>query len=289
MMHQLLQAVLLGILQGIAEFLPISSSGHLVVMGELLQRMTGTALTQEKLALNIALHLGTLGSILVVYRRDLLAMWRKPRVVLMVALGTIPAAVVGILFKSKLEATFENPLGVGCGWLLTAAALWLAMRFQGGETTLEEVCPSQALTVGAFQMCALIFRGFSRSGSTISGGLMCGLRRDTAAQFSFLLAIPAIGGAALVESRHYLLAGWRALTGQAAGGTGGSASPAIVPLSAADLLPMCVGAGVSFVVGLLALKLLLRWIAQGRLYWFAVYCATIGTATIFWQLYERWR
>lgn len=273
---KLLQAILLGIVQGIGEFLPISSSGHLVVINELLKRMFGTAMAEDTTAMVIALHVGTLFSILVVYRRELMTIWRRPRLVMLVILGTLPAAVVGITLKSKLEATFHSPLLVGCGWLLTAATLTISQRLERGTKSVDTMHPASALVIGIFQMFSVVIRGFSRSGSTISGGLLCGLRRESAAEFSFLLAIPAIGGAAIVESRHVLL-----------GFLLGKPVDTAKSIAAGDLLPMAVGTLVSFVVGVLVLQMLLRLISRGKLYWFAIYCAGIGAATIIWQLAER--
>lgn len=274
---KLIQAILLGIVQGIAEFLPISSSGHLVVINELLKRFSSVTVSDDTAAMVIALHLGTLFSILVVYRRELAVIWRRPRVVALVILGTIPAAMIGILLKSRLEATFHNPLLVGCGWLLTAVTLWFSQRLEHKSGLVETLRPWQALVIGMFQAVSALVRGFSRSGSTISGGLICGLRRESATEFSFLLAIPVIAGGALMESRHVLLALLR----------GTPVANAEHAIHREDLMPMGVGVLVSFVVGLLALRVLLRMVSRGKLHWFAIYCACIGTATIIWQLSER--
>lgn len=274
---KLLQAILLGVVQGIGEFLPISSSGHLVVITELLKRYFGVAVAEDTTAMVIALHVGTLFSILVVYRHELITIWRRPRLVLLVILGTIPAAVVGLTLKSKLEATFHSPLLVGCGWLLTAITLTISQRLERGTKSVDTLHPWSALVIGMFQMLSVVIRGFSRSGSTISGGLLCGLKRESAAEFSFLLAIPAIGGAALVESRHALMSLLR----------GTPVSDPTKSIAAGDVVPMLVGTLVSFVVGVLVLKVLLRLISRGKLYWFAIYCAVIGVTTIIWQIAEH--
>lgn len=272
---KLIQAILLGIVQGIAEFLPISSSGHLVVINELLKRFSNETVSDDTAAMVIALHLGTLFSIIVVYRRELAVIWRRPHLVAMVVLATIPAAIVG--FTLKLDATFHNPLLVGCGWLLTSVTLFVSQKLERGEQTIDTLRPWQALVIGVFQSLSVMIRGFSRSGSTISGGLICGLKRDSAAEFSFLLAIAAICGAVLKAVQPLAMAMMR----------GTSISATDHAISREDLLPMGVGVVVSFVVGVLALRILLRLISRGKLYWFAIYCAVIGVATIVWQLAER--
>lgn len=260
-----LQAVLLGIVQGIAEFLPISSSGHLVICGALWHELTGqTASAEEDMALNVALHLGTLFSILWVYRRDLWALASNGRLIAAIAIATLPAAAVGLRFKDQIEVVFSTPLIAGLGLLVTAALLVLGQRLEHGERNLEGVTPGRALAIGAFQAVALL-PGISRSGSTIAGGLFVGLKRDAAAAFSFFIAIPAIGGAAVLTFKDVL-------------------TQEAVPDNAGPLL---VGAATSFVIGVLALEGLLRVIARGKLHWFAAYCVVAGAATIAWQLAIR--
>lgn len=261
-----IRTVLLGIVQGLAEFLPISSSGHLVIVDALLDRLSGASLSGTgELELNVALHLGTLGSILVVYRHDLVRVAQNPRLLSAIVIATVPAAAAGLLFEDRLRRAFETPLVAGVCLFLTAALLVIGHRADRGERVHEDISWKQALIVGLFQALAL-FPGISRSGSTIAGGLCMGLRRDAAAAFSFLIAVPAIGGAAL------LLAVKALRTAEPGGGS----------------LPILgVGLGVSFVVGLIALKWLLRMITQRRLHWFAYYCAAVATGTIVWQLAER--
>lgn len=259
---KVLEAVFLGIVQGIAEFLPISSSGHLVIVGAILQQFREESTSRgEALELNVALHFGTLLSILVVYRHDLLALLKRPNVCLAVVLASVPAGVVGLTLKDQLESTFEAPLYAGCGLLITSALLIAGQRLERNDRPLEEVTLGNAITVGLFQALALL-PGISRSGSTIAAGLMCGLQRPAAAAFSFFMAIPVIGGATLLTAKDVL-------EGQGSG---------------VALAPLAAGAFVSFVVGLLTLTWLIRLISRGKLYWFAGYTAIVGLATIVWQL-----
>lgn len=272
------RAILLGIIQGIAEFLPVSSSGHLVVFGRLYETWFGSPAADagENALLNVALHLGTLGSILVVYRRDLRLLLRDYRLCAWIVIATIPAAVIGILFKKKLEATFEQPLLVACGWLMTAGALWYGQKFGRNQRELSEMTAKDAAVVGMFQAAALIFRGFSRSGSTIAGGLFSGFKREAAAKFSFLIAIPAIGGAGIVEVGPLL---WHAITGS-------GNSEKLAHLSRDDVGAMLLGGVVSFLVGWAVLEWLLRLIVRRGVGIFAVYCLIVAMFTFAWQAYE---
>lgn len=265
------EAVILGAVQGVAEFLPISSSGHLVILGELIQRATGREVDAESnLRMNVALHVGTLLSIFWVYRQDLWELRKRFRILLAIIVATLPLVVIGLSpLKDYLEAGFNTPLIAGCCLLVTAGLLASAHRWESNRLTLEELSPGRAGLIGLFQAMAL-FPGVSRSGSTISGGLLLGFRRDVAANFSFFIAIPAITGAAVLTLKD-------ALT-----------EPAAVPnADGYGWGPILLGTIVSFVVGLLALKWLLRLISQRRLHWFAWYCATVGVLTIVWQVAER--
>ena len=279
-MSEYVQVILLATIQGIAEFLPISSSGHLVVFGKLFEKWLGGpgGGHGENIVLNVALHVGTLGSILVVYRRDLWSIWKKPRLCLAIVLATIPAAVIGLTLKKKIEATFEQPLVVACGWLVTAGLLWVGQRIGRNERTLDELGVLDAVKIGCFQALAL-FRGVSRSGSSIAGGLFTGYRRDAAASFSFLIAIPAIGGAAVVEGASLAakVMAARESTAAATAVLWGGYTPSAI----------LVGVLVSFLVGLVSLRWLLRVITERGLNWFVVYCLLAAAATFTWQGYEH--
>lgn len=257
------EAILLGILQGIAEFLPISSSGHLVIAGALLRQWTGRTVSPEaSLQMNLALHVGSLFSILWIYRQELMTLAGRPRVCLAIAVATLPLVVVGLTpAKDWLDEIFSTPLVAGCGLLVTAVLLAVGQRLGRDSGSLDLLRPAGALGIGLFQMVAIL-PGISRSGSTIAGGLIVGLRREDAATFSFLIAIPAIAGAAVL-----LGAG---LADKSQGDQ---------PISV-----LALGAIVSFAVGLVALRWLLRLVSQRKLHWFAWYCAALGTATIAWQL-----
>ena len=251
LMH-LLELVVLAIVQGIAEFLPISSSGHLVLVGWLLGE------TSESATLEIILHTGTLGSILVVYWRrifDLLSSDR--RVIPLLVIGTIPAVVVGLPLKMYAESVLKNPLLAG-SMLLVTGALLLGLRYlRKGDTSYADLKWWQAALIGCFQAFAIL-PGVSRSGSTIFGGRLLGLKGAEAVTFSFLLAIPAISGASVLAVKDIMEEG--------AGGT--------------DVAMLLTGAVISFTTGIFALRWLIRWSTKDRLHWFAFWCIPIGLLSI---------
>lgn len=270
------EAVVLGTVQGIAEFLPISSSGHLAVCQVLFNQYgsPGKNESANDLAMNVALHLGTLVSILIVYRRDVLSLLAKPRLCAMVVLATIPAAVVGLTLKKRIEASMQQPVVVALCWYVTAAMLTLGQRWGRETSDTDHMTFSQALTVGLFQAVALL-PGISRSGSTITGGLVSGLRRESAAKFSFLIAIPAIGGAAVLEGKDLVFAALKLASG--------SQTSETAALESLHFGPMLLGAVVAGIVGWFALTALLQLLNRGKLHWFAIYCTVIATATLIWQ------
>lgn len=260
----MLYVILLGILQGIAEFLPISSSGHLVIAQALLKRFSATPLPAwlDGMSMNVALHFGTLLSIAVVYRRDLLHAARQPRLLLQLVIASVPVAVAGIGFKNALETLFSSPLAAACCLLVTAAILMAARKLQTGKISLASLPHRSAVLIGLYQAVAIL-PGISRSGSTVGAGLICGLTSSEAARFSFFLAIPAIGGATLIETLKVLTNGDQ---------------------QAPEILPLLVGALTSFLVGTLSLRWLIRQLAANRLHWFAAWCTLVGTLTLIWQL-----
>jgi len=255
-----IEIFILAVVQGIAEFLPISSSGH-VLVGLALFDEFGHAV-QEKLTVNIVLHLGTLAAILVFYRRRIRRLLSQDRRVIgLLVVGSIPAAFVGLLLESHVSNVLEHPLTAGLMFPLTGLILIWSARHGSGEIDCRELTCAKALLIGAAQAFAIL-PGISRSGTTIVAGLACGLRRQEAATFSFLLAIPVIGGAGVLDLVKII-------------GGRNSHPPVAVLLF---------GALVSFIVGLAALWWLIRWIDQGKLHRFAWWVIPLGVAVILWQL-----
>ena len=266
-MNDYVRVMILAVVQGIAEFLPISSSGHLVIIGELLR--PGEPVEGEAMTLNIVLHVGTLGSIFVVYfdRLKRLLLERDWQLCAAIVIASIPAGIIGICFKKKLEPMFESAWVAGFGLLVTATLLILSQRVPSGQFSDRKLPWLVAFIVGCFQAVALV-PGISRSGSTISGGLLSGMQRESAGTFSFLIAIVAVGGAALLDSVKLLRPA--------------EPHPAGIPAGA-----LLLGMVISFVVGVVALRLLLQLISKQRLHYFGYYCLFAGSATILWKLMQQ--
>lgn len=256
----MIRYLVIGLVQGVTEFLPVSSSGHLV----LAQRLLGLA--SPGVFLEAMLHVGTLGAVLVVFWSDLRSLVQSLRgrgeveqrkEVGLLLIGTVPAVVVGLLLRSTIEASFSSLWAIGLGLLVTAAALAWGVRARS-TADRQVLGVRDAMVVGTAQALAL-FPGVSRSGMTISAGLRRGLSGSTAARFSFLLAIPALagaGGLTLLDAlRHPHEVEW---------------------------VGLLIGSTAAFASGWAALRLLLRLLRRGRFWVFAVYCALVGTATILW-------
>ncbi|NIP80364.1 MAG: undecaprenyl-diphosphate phosphatase, partial [Gemmatimonadetes bacterium] len=192
-------AVILGLVQGLTEFLPVSSSGHLVMA------QTFLGVPAPGVFLEVALHVATLLSVMVVYRRKLAdlavgAASRDPeslRYIGMLALATVPVAVLGFLFKDPIEAAFDTPHVTGFMLLVTGALLW-STTWGDVQRPHDTPRPRHALSMGLAQ-CLALLPGISRSGSTIATGLWTGLSGERAAEFSFLMSLPAIAGAAVLQ------------------------------------------------------------------------------------------
>lgn len=257
-----LEAAVLGVIQGLAEFLPVSSSGHLVIFAELIHGLTGrTVDPRSNLHMTVALHVGTLLAILWVYRADLRVLLNRRRVCLAIGVATLPLVILGLTrWDEQFPALFGNPLVAGWCLLITAALLLLGQWRERCRYALDDMPLTAAFAVGLFQAVALM-PGISRSGSTIVGGLLSGLHRDASTTFSFFIAIPAIVGATILTVRE----AWLHPGGDYSAG------------------PLVLGTAVSFGVGLVALRWLLRLVSERKLHWFAGYCIVAGTATILWQ------
>ena len=252
------QAIVLGLVQGLTEFLPVSSSGHLVLVPALLRWPA------PGLAFTVAVHVGTLLAVLIYYRRDWTAIvvrtfqWLSTRsrpipdeVRLLAALiiGTIPGAIVGLTLESSVERMFNSVALVGAALVGTAVVLLIAETLQRSRGREGLVSWWQALVIGCAQALAVI-PGLSRSGMTIAAGLLCGLPRDWAARYAFLLSVPIILGAGAKEAGELLSA----------------------HLPAREWAVLGVGAAVSAASGLLAIYVVVRAVHSKKLRWFAVYC-----------------
>jgi len=189
-------AIFWGLIQGLTEFLPVSSSGHLVLIPALFDR------PGPDLATNAMLHLGTLAAVLVYYRSDIarMAKFDKParRLVTLLLIGTVPAVILGLLFEDKVEELISEPKKVAFMLIVTGVILLATTLLRLGDKQMTDVQPRDSVLIGLAQAMALI-PGISRSGMTISAGLARGLERTEAARFAFLLGIPVIAGAGLLQ------------------------------------------------------------------------------------------
>jgi len=253
-----LDAFFLGLVQGVAEFLPISSSGHL----ELAHTLLGTG-QAENLTFTLALHGATVLATLVVFWTEILRLLRGTAVrgwnrekdfVLKLAVSMIPVLIVGLFFKDWVEGFFRGRvLLVGLFFLLTAALLALASLRRPGS---RDISFGDALVMG-FGQAVAVMPGLSRSGATISAGMLVGDRREDLAKFSFLMPIVPILGANLLDL-------WRGK----------------LLLTSTDWLPLAVGFVTAFVTGLISCRWMIWLVRRGKLVGFAVYCAAVGLAAV---------
>jgi len=258
------QGVLLGFVQGLTEFLPVSSDGHLAVIGHVAGVRTPGVFVE------VALHVATLGSILVVYGRRfwqlaLGVLRRQPddlRYAGLLLIGMIPAGIVGLLFEDLIGRAFNSLWAAGVGFLVTAVALWSTRASGAAADAAVRPTPGGALIIGLAQALAPL-PGVSRSGMTIASGLWVGLGAVAAADFSFLMAIPLIAGAGLVEARH------------------ASADIALV-----GAVPLIVGCLIAFLSGVFAIRFLIAMLRHGRFHVFAPYCVVIGLFTLGYALWH---
>lgn len=269
MQIEIWQAALLGVVQGLTEFLPISSAGHLILVPALLG-WVDSPLT--RLDFTVALHLGTLAALLAVFAADwirlaragLIAVLRRSladadaRLALLIVLATIPGALAGALFEQAIEAALRAPVTVGVSMVAVGLVIGAADRWSLRLRDERSLRPPGALAVGIGQAFAII-PGVSRSGITMAVGLALGLTRPAAARFSFLLSAPIIAGAALKESYNLLRAGGLAST---------------------ELTAYAVGIGAAAISGFMAIRWLLSYLARGSLMPFVVYRLVVGTVVI---------
>jgi len=258
------QILILAIAQGVTEFLPISSDGHLVLLANWLNQ---SAENLDVSSVVIALHMGTLASIVVFYWHKL---WKllsdDRRVIPLLIVGTIPAVVLGVPIKFFAEkAILESPLLAGLMLPVTGIVLLWGASAPPGNDDYRQISWQKTLWIGLAQATAIL-PGLSRSGTTISTALRLGLTRESAATFSFLLAVPALCGAGVLEVLSIVREG--------------DFQPGAQPI---DLV---LGAVVSFVVGLAALWVLVRMLERGQFRVFAWYCIALGVVVTVWQLWE---
>ena len=260
-----IESLILGIVQGLTEFLPVSSSGHLTIGQELLKLNTSAA---ENLQFDIAVHAATVLSIIVVLWSEISRLfkgtffstkWNEEKIyVAKIFISMIPVIIVGILFKEKIESLFEGLLVVGCCLMVTALLLTFAHYAKPRQR--ETISYGHAFIIGIVQAIAVL-PGLSRSGSTIAAGLLLGNKKEEVAKFSFLMVLIPILGMASMS----LL---KAIKHSEMASTGG------------DFFPLMIGFLAAFIVGCFACKYMINLVKRGKLIYFAIYCAIIGAVSI---------
>lgn len=256
-MLTLIQAIILGIIQGITEWLPVSSSGHLVIF----QQLFGLELP---VFFNVLLHLGTLTVIITVFWEDIIkivkALIRRDfnseygKLLIFIIIGSIPTAFIGLIFHDILVSLFSNLLAVGTTLISTGTLLFFCER----RENKKDLTAKNSLLIGLAQGLAII-PGVSRSGATIGTGLLRGIDRDKLTRFSFLLFIPAVIGAGILEARNVI---W----------------------SDFQWLSAIIGVIVSGIVGYFSLKLLMKFVKEKKLKFFSWYCWALGMLVIVFYL-----
>lgn len=272
------QAIILGLIQGLAEFLPISSSGHLA----LAQHFFGIN-SDSVLIFAVLLHVGTLISVFIVYWKDILGLIYEffgtfadlvktkrfdvnknatRKMCWLIITATVPTAVIGFLFDEKFEKLYSNVLAIGICLVITGCILFAAEKWGKNLYGIKNTKFKHAITVGILQGCA-IAPGISRSGSTIVGGLACGLKREWAVRFAFLVSIPPILGSVILELPDALAAG---------------------TVDSSLTVPILAGVIVSAVSGLIAIKGMIRLVSGKKLTYFSYYTWILGISVIVYSL-----
>jgi undecaprenyl-diphosphatase len=279
----ILKAIIMGVIQGLTEFLPVSSSGHLAIFGQILNLdLEGGVLFE------VVLHIGTLLAIFIVYHTDIKELIvegigiiidffkmlfnllfkkgnKKEKIintayrkfVMLIIVGSIPTGIIGLLFKDFIESAFDTLLVPGICLFITGGLLLLTTVIKQGNKMELETKYSDSLIIGTFQGLATL-PGISRSGSTLVGGLICGLDKEFAVKFSFIMSIPAIIGAAILQIKDIQTESF----------------------TVASSMPYILGMLASGIVGYICIKTLLAIIKKNKLHYFAYYCFAVGTITL---------
>jgi undecaprenyl-diphosphatase len=262
-----IQALILGLVQGLTEYLPVSSSGHLTILSTFFG-MDGA----DNLTFTVAVHVATVLSTLVILWREIdwilkglfkFQMNAETKYALNILVSMIPVGIVGLFFKDKVEEAFGSGLMI-VGVMLLVTAVLLTFSYYAKPRQKEHISLWDAFVIGVAQACAVL-PGLSRSGSTIATGLMLGDKKDKLAQFSFLMVIPPILGEALLDIL-------KAVKGEE------------VVSDAIGTIPLCVGFLAAFLSGCFACKLMINLVKKGKLIYFGYYCAVVGLAILVYQL-----
>lgn len=266
-----IQALLMGLIQGLTEYLPVSSSGHLTICGTLFG-MNG----EENLTFTVAVHVATVLSTIVVLRKQILhllmgvfntktPLWSEERrYAAAIAISMIPVGIVGVFFKDDVEKVFGSGLTI-VGFCLIVTASLLTMSHYARPRQKENIGLKEAFVIGLAQAVAVL-PGLSRSGSTIATGQLLGCKKEHVAEFSFLMVIPPILGEALLDILKAVNGGTDAATGSI------------------SITALAIGFLAAFVSGCAACKWMISLVKRGKLVWFAIYCALVGSSLLVYSL-----
>jgi undecaprenyl-diphosphatase len=261
-MMSIIQSIILGIVQGLTEFLPVSSSGHLAIAQAIFKDFD-----QPGLLFDTLLHVATLLAVMVYFRKRIGKLFyaflgvfsskhrahyfEQKNLLYGLIIATIPTGIIGFLLKDRVETIFDKPIVVGYLLMVTSLMLFLADRkIKGGPVT-----PLKALIVGIAQGLA-VFPGISRSGTTIFAGVSAGISREDAAEFSFLVSIPAICGAIVLQAKNF------------------------AALDTSELKMYLLSMGVAFIFGLFAIGIMMEIVKRARMRFFAIYCLVLGISVV---------
>jgi len=258
-MVTLIEVLILAVVQGLTEWLPVSSSGHLVIT----QKILGL---NPPLIFDVILHVGTLIVILTVFRKDIYAIIKallkrdfeteEGKLALFIAVGSVPIAIIGFVFYDFLKSLFLNLVAVGLALLITGCVLFVSEK----RTGKRKMGILDSLLIGLAQGFAII-PGISRSGVTVATGLLRRVDKATAFKYSFLLSVPAVIGATVMESRELVMGN-------------------------VDIVPLFLGATVSMIVGYVSLKLLQKIVMNEKMHLFAYYCWTVGLVIVLFTIFH---
>jgi undecaprenyl-diphosphatase len=269
----IIKAIIMGIVQGATEFLPVSSSGHLVIFGKLLN------LQEPDITFEILLHVGTLLAIFAVYYKDIFMLIKEffgmiadipkgkinidqspyRKLILLIITASVPTAIMGLLFEDLFESLFSSLFAVGVALLITGFLMYIVDKIVPGNKKEQDIQYKNAFVIGFFQGFA-ITPGISRSGSTIVAGLINGLEKEMAIRFSFLISIPAVVGASIFKLKDAF------------------SDPE--KLQTITSTPYLLGTLTSAIVGFICIKILIRLLKERKFHYFAYYCWTVGILSI---------
>ncbi|HZG14022.1 MAG TPA: undecaprenyl-diphosphate phosphatase [Candidatus Bathyarchaeia archaeon] len=258
----LIEHIILGIIQGLTEFLPISSTGHLVLFRQLF------GLQEAGLLFDTMLHFGTLIAVVIVFWPEILQLLRNPfgKLARLLVVGTIPTAAIGLTFEDFFEEISQTGMTIGYEFLATGLIIWAVESMRKGKRSFEQINYTDALIIGTLQGAAIL-PAISRSGLTIAGALMRGIERGEAARFSFLLSLPAILGGVVLQTKK-LVDG---------------------PVESIALIPMLIGTMFAAIAGYFAIRWMLKIISTGSMKGFAVYVWLLGVVILAMQFFGYWQ